>query len=380
MSVTLADRKTLNGLSKRAAMTLIELLVVIAIIALLAVVSIGALMAVPEHARVRGTEALIAKIDSKLAQRLNQFNSRRDTIRTLASCDLILSNNEPSLGRIIAIFRTMRQEFPETFDASNYNAPATDGIDNDDDGATDELDELISADWYPVNLTGSAVPSQSQRELSAAALGHLAYMQRVIMDSTLRPNQVPFRSLHEIHRETTRAECLYMIVTADGTDTSEFAPNEIKDTDEDGLPEFVDKWGNPIQFFLWPSYYTSPRQKPGEETNPDDPNQLLTEGSTTGWWTAQPALRLRFEALFFSLTHMTTTTRPQGYRMSPLIVSAGPDGGFGLMTAGPGPDGIMGTMDDMGTVDKRAIRITNTAIEGFGMDRDNIDNHSLRVR
>ena len=32
----------------------------------------------------------------------------------------------------------------------------------------------------------------------------------------------------------------------------DFSDREVKDTDGDGLPEFVDAWGQPLQFFRWP--------------------------------------------------------------------------------------------------------------------------------
>ena len=62
---------------RSAGLTLVEMLVVLAIVVLIAAVSIGALILLPEHARVRATEALIGKIDAKLTQRLNEFNQRR---------------------------------------------------------------------------------------------------------------------------------------------------------------------------------------------------------------------------------------------------------------------------------------------------------------
>src|SRR5262245_43777688 len=84
--------------------TLVELLVVVAIVALLAALSIGALMTIPERARIRGTEATIAKIDAKLTQMLGEFNERRSTIRTIPA-DLTLSGNQPNLARVIAVTR-----------------------------------------------------------------------------------------------------------------------------------------------------------------------------------------------------------------------------------------------------------------------------------
>ena len=36
---------------------------------------------------------------------------------------------------------------------------------------------------------------------------------------------------------------------------------EVQDTDGDGLPEFVDAWGQPLQFFRWPLLYHSELQR-----------------------------------------------------------------------------------------------------------------------
>jgi hypothetical protein len=41
----------------------------------------------------------------------------------------------------------------------------------------------------------------------------------------------------------------------------EFTDKEVQDTDGDGLPEFVDAWGNPLQFFRWPLLYHSEIQR-----------------------------------------------------------------------------------------------------------------------
>ena len=37
----------------------------------------------------------------------------------------------------------------------------------------------------------------------------------------------------------------------------DFTDREVADTDGDGLLEFVDSWGRPLQFYRWPIYYVS---------------------------------------------------------------------------------------------------------------------------
>ncbi len=91
----------------------------------------------------------------------------------------------------------------------------------------------------------------------------------------------------------------------------DFSDREVKDTDGDGLPEFVDAWGQPLQFFRWPllyhtdtqrgqviNYVTSASPSPSDvellnppylsvfearEQDPLDPNQQLM---APAWWSS----------------------------------------------------------------------------------------------
>ncbi len=76
---------------------------------------------------------------------------------------------------------------------------------------------------------------------------------------------------------TARAEMLYAIlVEGSGPlgsvfNRDDFTDREVKDTDGDGLPEFVDAWGQPLQFFRWPVLYHSDLQR-GQVILPDPNN------------------------------------------------------------------------------------------------------------
>ena len=83
----------------------------------------------------------------------------------------------------------------------------------------------------------------------------------------------------------------------------DFTDREVRDTDGDGLPEFVDAWGEPLQFYRWPIYYGEPpgRRRLGtsdsqtghasrttasaetREQDPLDPNQMLV---SPAWWSS----------------------------------------------------------------------------------------------
>ncbi|WP_165229760.1 type II secretion system protein [Aquisphaera insulae] len=67
--------------------------------------------------------------------------------------------------------------------------------------------------------------------------------------------------------KTARAEMLYaLLVEGVGPlgsvfNRDDFTDREVRDTDGDGLPEFVDAWGEPLQFFRWPLLYHSDLQR-----------------------------------------------------------------------------------------------------------------------
>jgi len=124
------------------------------------------------------------------------------------------------------------------------------------------------------------------------------------VDSTNRTEVVNRLNLH--NHKTARSEVLYAIlVEGSGPfgsifNRDDFTDKEVQDTDGDGLPEFVDAWGQPLQFYRWPLLYHSdtqlgqkyvngaflaPYQNRVEEReqNPLDLNQTLM---APAWWSS----------------------------------------------------------------------------------------------
>ncbi|HKM52651.1 MAG TPA: prepilin-type N-terminal cleavage/methylation domain-containing protein [Isosphaeraceae bacterium] len=169
-----------------------------------------------------------------------------------------------------------------------YLPAGYDGIDNDGNGYIDDWNEGINV---PPSYT---TPNTA---VLATVQGNLAAHQQ----------------------NTARSETLYAIlVSGVGPLGSVFSPDdfsdrEVQDTDHDGLPEFVDAWGQPLQFFRWPLLYHSETQKgqvidfwdytktppassalelfnppyrsvfEAREQDPLDPNQQLM---APAWWTS----------------------------------------------------------------------------------------------
>lgn len=111
-------------------------------------------------------------------------------------------------------------------------------------------------------------------------------------------------SLQQHKHNTCRSEMLYALLVEGQSQfgaflsKDDFTDRQIGDTDHDGLPEFIDAWGNPIQFFRWPVFYHSDVQRgvpnlnqgaqapyatvfETREQDPYDPNQQLMAVS---WW------------------------------------------------------------------------------------------------
>src|SRR5271157_2542236 len=117
-----------------------------------------------------------------------------------------------------------------------YIPAGYDGIDNDGNGYIDDWNE-------GVNVT----PSYTTPNPTVLAL----------VQGNLNAHQ----------HNTARSETLYAILVGGvGPLGSVFSPDdfsdrEVKDTDGDGLPEFVDAWGQPLQFFRWPLLYHTDTQR-----------------------------------------------------------------------------------------------------------------------
>jgi hypothetical protein len=104
-----------------------------------------------------------------------------------------------------------------------------------------------------------------------------------------------------------------ILTTGMGDETSDgslFNQRDFADTDDDGMPEFIDGWGRPIGFLRWAPGFRSDMQTgdPVNDHDPFDPRKVDT----------------------------------LAYRVFPLIYSAGPDGAYGDDAGGTSPFGIEG--------------------------------------
>ncbi len=92
------------------------------------------------------------------------------------------------------------------------------------------------------------------------------------------------------------SELLYLIISTanyGGAPALElFRPSEIADPDGDGLLEFIDAWGKPIQWIRWPAGYPSDLNRYAN-TDALDPLELIG-GSRTRITSSRIVLKLSF--------------------------------------------------------------------------------------
>jgi hypothetical protein len=223
-------------------MTLIELLIAIAIIATLSAMFLGASRAAMEQSRASRTKTTISKLHTLLMEQWNSYATRRVDLNAFVESKLaaLPANNTDQLrdkskaahlAKLYALRELCRLEMPDRW--------------------TDVwLDSLENAYGAPQRL-------KDRPTLSKIYLRRLQAMRTGINKISGQTN-----TLSEI-TDYQGAECLYMIIMyacGDGESRTMFAAQDIGDVDGDGAPEFLDGWGQPIQFLRWSTGFVSPLQ------------------------------------------------------------------------------------------------------------------------
>lgn len=182
-------------MNRRAGFTLIELLVVITIIAILMTISLQVVGGLLENAKTGSTRATISKLQGLINQRAQGLD---------------------------------RQILRKGFLPGSFEFAA------------------VKSD-YP------AIPKSTQETLTKKLLEVKYFPQRSadIYDQNLYPASAGLSSANSV-------EIFFYFITQTtisdspvGTDA--FSSSEVKDTNNNGLQEFVDAWGTPLRFYRWPT-------------------------------------------------------------------------------------------------------------------------------
>jgi len=279
----------------RGAFTLIELLVVVTIIAILMSFLISIVGAFLTQARDAATKSTLNKIQGLT-------NSRAQAMQRL----------------------TMRKGFVTTTDPLQKVV----GM------------KVVEARYFP------------QRVVEISATDQPALWTAYNNQFSLGGNLASYLPANDPKHILRSSEILYNFLTQSNVlgdtpiTTDAFSDAEVKDTDGNGLPEFVDAWGNPLRFYRWPTRFfrsggvTGPAPGTLQGITPVDVSNaklLFTSlpvfsGNLASDLNRDPDDPLRvcvgnanFNALQFEAAFHTPAT----YHVL-LIVSAGPDGQLGI--------------------------------------------------
>jgi hypothetical protein len=301
------------------------MLVVVAIIGIIATTLLGALFWATEKARKSRTESLIRKIDGQLGFLFEAYETRRTPL-TVPAIDPSTGNpptpDAIAAAQLIFLREIMRMELPDLYE----------------DLQLDRVDAALVEYSFPF----PALPGGCTRPASYVPSITRAYQQRVksaaqlLVTSGKYPDA--YAALDAMKEQNQSAEMLYLVMTMnlDEDYGPRFGEKDTGDTDGDGMPELVDGWKRPIEWLRWPAGFSN----------------LNSVGGPTDWGYVSD--RNRIEAFNFPdpfnprRIDLPPTTDPipassppvpsYGFLMHPLVVSAGPDGEYGIVFRRSIPD------------------------------------------
>lgn len=310
---------TKKSTQARNAFTLIELLVVISIIGFMSGMFLVAYRGAAQEANTQRTRTTIQKISDVLNSRMEEYSSYPLVLKTPLGFPLP-SNTTPitpatesktlllERARLLCLREVVAMEMPDHPDDIKWS----------DKWVTNQTMTVVLNSVpkiIPTGLTIGAAAVSVRNPPTSRTFG----LARKLTNSAGKP-------ISGWQNKNANAELLYLVIEdseLNGSSAIElFGASETGDTDGDGLKEFLDAFGNPIQWIRWPTGYEGIARY-----HPD----LLDPGIITG---SGASLKISIESdpldrMGADPGYGTPSLNP-GPGAYPLVVSGGIDGVIGL--------------------------------------------------
>jgi prepilin-type N-terminal cleavage/methylation domain-containing protein len=332
----------------RGGFTLIELLIVMAIITILLSITAAAVFKGFAVVYRMNTQSLIGKIDKRMDRRLAELRRDVESWDT-GSLQAFIATNFPGVSfsqrqmKVIQYKLLKKWSYPMYYQDASFN-------------------------YWLSKYPTSVGPLYSLNGYGPATAIYARLIQRLGFADTTNsaalpttpplPPLGPYPPTRPDQLIAENGGCLALVFEHIGS-LDELAPNELSDTNgfggvPDGIREIVDGWGTPLMYDRFP--VTSPNYDvvklafwnnfmltrarlafpakfptAGPQTDPDDPEKLLSDPSNPLIPAQVNALDMVFNNFGQGIPPFLTTFNPQFYpAYTPLIIySAGPDRSFG---------------------------------------------------
>lgn len=304
----------MNNRNNKKAFTLIELLTVVVIISMMATFSLIAVNSSVNGAKESKTRGTIQKLDSAFQEIFEKYQDKYDNI---------LNECVDSSGAVVTttMLNTLNKEqLVELKQHLMY----------------DLMRMEMPAHWFDVI---QAVNTGTQVLPISMGTPDFYVKQPAVFDYYVQMSKTIS------NWDEGAAELLYLIVANLNPEAlANFRGNEIGDVNGNGINEFHDGWGRPIQFIRFAPALTDTFRQPdiirlsrGTST-PLSPESLDWSSDDPGWWT-KPASCAEYNDMppcyQRAITQMPDAFDPdnrlqRSWFLYPVIVSAGADGKFDI--------------------------------------------------
>jgi len=278
----------------RPAFTLTELLIVMLIISIMAGMTLAVVSGATNMAREQRTRAIISKLDQLIMERFDGYRTRAVPMNLTIRQQYMGSPFLAAQIRLYALRDLMRMEFPERI---------TDIIDTSNNS-------LRQPNYAMLGIRPSSLQNSYYRTAFRMTNGNLANWTA----------------------EHQYSECLYLIISTmqdgDKNALDFFLPEEIGDTDEDGMKEILDAWGEPIVFLRWaPGYVTNPWDATRASMLTTQTRPMLDASNNIVPYTPDPYDPIKADPSWQGANNLVNFP----FDLRPLQVSAGQDKALGLI-------------------------------------------------